>query len=72
MIPTLLTFDEVAQEVSFGQATHLGYTELGKAPVPFNIVHLNIPTSELIFMAMDPMMAATIEDQAIADLQPSV
>jgi hypothetical protein len=32
MIPTLLAFEEVAQEVSFTQATRLGYTELGKAP----------------------------------------
>ena len=65
MIPTPLALEEVAQEVSFAQATHLGLTEFGKAPERFNTVHVFFPTSELIFMMMNPMMAVTIEDQAI-------
>ena len=65
MIPTPLAFEEVAQEVSFAQATHLGHTEFGKTPERFNTVHVVFPTSELIFMMMNPMMAVTIEDQAI-------
>jgi hypothetical protein len=65
MIPTLFTFEEVAQEVSLAQATHLGHTEFGKAPERFNTVHVVFPTCELIFMMMNPMMAVTIEDQAI-------
>jgi hypothetical protein len=35
-----LAFEEVAQEVSFAQATHLGHAESGKAPERFNTVHL--------------------------------
>ena len=64
MIPEPLAFEEVAQEMSFAQAIHLGYTEFGKAPERFNTAHVIFPTSELIFM-MNPMMAVTIEDQAI-------
>jgi hypothetical protein len=60
MIPTLLAFEEVAQEVSFTQATRLGYTELGKAPEWFNAIHVVFSRSELIFMMMNPMMAVTI------------
>ena len=52
MIPTPLAFEEVAQEVSFAQATHLGHTEFGKAPERFNTIHVVFPTSELIFMMM--------------------
>jgi hypothetical protein len=59
-----LAFEEVAQEVSFAQATHLGHTEFGKAPQRFNTVHVVFPTSELIFMIMNPIMAVTIKDQA--------
>ncbi len=51
--------------MSFAQATHLGHTEFGKAPERFNAIHVVVPTSELIFMMMNPMMAVTIEDQAI-------
>jgi hypothetical protein len=65
MIPTQLAFGEMAQEVSFAQATHLGHTEFGKAPERFNAIHVVFPTSELIFMIMNPMMAVTIEDQAV-------
>jgi hypothetical protein len=65
MIPTPLAFEEVAQKVGFAQATHLGHAEFGKAPERFNTVHMVFPTSELIFMIMNPMMAVTIEDQAI-------
>ena len=65
MIPTPLAFEVVPQKVSFAQATHLGHTEFGKAPKRFNIVHMVFPTSELIFMLMNPMMAVTIEDSAI-------
>ena len=54
MIPTPLAFEEVAQEVSFAQATHLGKTEFGKAPERFNAVHVVFPTSELIFMMCFP------------------
>ncbi len=53
----------MAQKVSFAQATHLGHTEVGKAPERFNAIHVVFPTSELIFMMMNPMMAVTIEDQ---------
>ena len=65
MIPTPLAFEEVAQELGFAQATHLGHTEFGKGPERFNTVHVVFTTSELIFMMMNPMMAVTIEDQAI-------
>ncbi len=65
MRPTLLAFEEVAQEVSFAQATHLGHTEFDKATERFNTVHVVFTTSELIFMMMNPMMAVTIEDQVI-------
>jgi hypothetical protein len=37
----------------------------GKTPGRFNTVHVVFTTSELIFMMMNPMMAVTIEDQAI-------
>ena len=62
MIPTPLTFEEVAQEVSFTQATHLSHTEFGKALERFNAIHVVFPTNELIFMMMNPMMAVTIEN----------
>ena len=71
MIPTPLAFEEVAQEVSFAQATHLGHTEFGKAPERFNAIHVVFPTGELIFTMMNPM-AVTIEVQAIVRFQPSV
>ena len=65
MIPTSLALEGEAQAVSFTQATNLGHTEFGKAPERFNTMHVVFPTSELIFMMMNPMMAVTIEDQAI-------
>ncbi len=66
MIPTPLAFEEVAQEVSFTQAMHLNHTEFGKDPERFNDIQVVFPTSELIFMMMNPMMAVNIEDQCIA------
>ena len=60
-----LALEEVALEVSFAQATHLGHTEFGKAPERFNIVHSVFHASELIVMVMHPMIAVIIEDQAI-------
>ena len=66
MILTPLAFEEEAQEVSFALATHFGHTAFGKAPERFNTVHVIFPTSELIFMIMNLMVAVPIEDQAIA------
>jgi hypothetical protein len=60
-----LALEEVAQEVSFAKATHLGHTEFGKAPERFNIVHSVFHATELIVMVMHPMIAVTIEDQVI-------
>ena len=65
MNPTPLAFEDVTQEVSLMQAMSFDRTEFGKTPERFNTVHVVFPTSELIFMMMNPMMAVTIEDQAI-------
>ena len=43
MIPTPLAFEEVAQEISITQNTHLGNTEFGKAPERFSAVHVVLP-----------------------------
>jgi hypothetical protein len=72
MISTPLAYEEVAQKVSFAQATHLDHTEFGKAKERFNTIHVIFPMSEFFFMMINPMMAVTIDARPSQNLQPSV
>ena len=65
VIKPKLTFFQVQIESLLRKTIELGEPPFGETPKAFNAVHMALPSRELIFRVIDPVMVITVKDQAI-------